>query len=269
MPESEHKTISAIAARFSQAAGSYHRLAAVQRKVAKNLIEIMPGSPVPAHILEIGCGTGVLTVMLAGKLPFAQIDAVDVSSAMTIKARDYLAGKHMINWITADACRLSEHKKYPLIVSSCALHWIAPFEKIIQKLGALLTPGGTLAFAVMARGTLAELNASRHRIAPHKLARVVLPTGKEIKHAVAKAGLRLRTEKTGTIRVTFLSPEKLLRQLHDQGLTGGNTPCAKSLLTRSEIGRLIADYRKKYSTGRGVYATYRVFYGVAQKKIRG
>jgi len=265
MPKAEYK--SSIAARFSAAAPTYHRHANIQRRTAKKLMILLAPSPAPARILEIGCGTGVLTEMLTDAFPSAKIDAVDIAPAMTIKARSYLVKSRMINWIVEDARRLPENKKYPLIISNCALHWIAPIELIIAKLGTLLEQGGRLAFAVMLRGTLAELHAVRQKIAPHKPSRVLMPVRDEIKKALAAAGLLLKTEKTETVRLEYPSAEKMLKQLHAQGLTGGNIPQCKNLLTRSEISRLIADYAKNYKRKNGVCATYRVLYCVAVKKI--
>jgi malonyl-CoA O-methyltransferase len=226
----------------------------------------LPALPAPSRILEIGCGTGVLTERLADAFPSAKIDAVDISSAMTVEARSCLAGKKRINWIIEDARRLSEKTKYPLIVSNCALHWITPIEMIIAKLASLLGQGGRLAFAVMLRGTLAELNAARRRIAPARPPRVILPTRADLRRAINKAGLTIQVENSETIRQEYSSMEKMLRQLHNQGLTGGNIPGGKTLLTRSEIFRLIADYSRNYKGKSGVYASYRVFYCVAVKK---
>jgi hypothetical protein len=73
--------------------------------------------------------------------------------------------------------------------------------------------------------------------------------------------------KNARMRETFSSPEQLLKLLHDQGLTGGNAPDRNHALTRSELLRLAEDYRRRYRAGRGIYATYRVFYGIAQKKF--
>ena len=130
----------------------------------------------------------------------------------------------------------------------------------------MLAPDGTLAFAVMTRGTFTELNASRNRIAPHKPSRVIMPTKNEIKKAVTAANLGILRQETAIIRQEFHSVGKMFKQFHDQGLTGGNIPCGNAFLTRSELSRLTADYEKKYRTGHGVYATFRVFYCVIQKK---
>lgn len=268
MPNHEHKTSSPLAARFSAAAETYHRHAGIQRRVAVKLMDMAPRRPVPSRILEIGCGTGVLTEMLTDVFPSARVDAVDISPAMTVKARGYLAKNRRINWIIEDACRLPESTKYPLIMSNCALHWITPIELVIAKLGAMLAQNGKLIFAIMLRGTLGELNSARQRIAPHRPPRIILPRKDNVRRAVTKAGLKINFEKSETIRNVYASPEQMLRQLHDQGLTGGNIPNQKLLLTRSEISRLIADYSDNYKSKNGVYASYRVFYCVAGKEMQ-
>ena len=260
---------SSITARFSAAASKYHRLADIQRRVAVKLMALIPRRPAPSLILEIGCGTGLLTEMLSRAFPKANIDAVDISPAMIKRARDNLAGNKRVNLIVTDAEKLAETKKYPLIASNCTLHWMDPIQAIIQKLGAMLAPDGALAFAVMIRGTLSELNSSRKRSAPHKPSRVTLPAATDLRKAINKAGLTICVKKSETIRQEFSSAEKMLKQLHDQGLTGGNNRHGGNLLTRSEISSLIADYSKNYKGKKeenSVYATYRVFYCVAIRR---
>ena len=302
MPKPEHschnigisafggKTNSSVAERFSAAAETYHRLANIQRHVAAKLMDLLasaepsasrlgearaarrrlakPGMPrrlAPSLILVVGCGTGLLTEMLLRTFPKASIEAVDISPAMTKKAYENLAGNKLVNLIVADAGKLTETKKYPLIVSNCVLHWIEPIQTIIQKLSALLEPDGTLAFAVMLRGTLVELNSARERIAPHKPPRVTLPDETDVRRAMNKANLKICGKKSETMRHEYFSAEKMLKQLHDQGLTGGNNLHGRNLLTRSELSHLIADYSKNYKSKHGVYASYHVFYCVAAK----
>lgn len=258
---------SSIATRFSAAAQTYHKLAAVQSRAAHRLMELTGHGQMPPRILEIGCGTGVLTALLSGAYPSAPIDAVDISAAMTAEARKNLADRKMINWITTDAREFSSALKYPLIASSCALHWIAPLEPVLLKLCALLEPGGRLAIAIMTRGTLAELHACRKRIAPHKPSPVILPAETDVRGAIAKAGLEIIADKQETIRHTYRSAKEMLRQLHDQGLTGANYPSANNRLTCPEILSLIEEYDANYRHNGGVYSSYRVFYCLATKEM--
>ncbi len=268
MPKPEQKTHSVVAARFSAAAATYHSLANIQSRVAKKLMTLIAPRPAPARILEIGCGTGLFTEMLARAFPAADIAAVDISPAMTAKARAYLGENKKINWIAEDASELEERGKYPLIASNCSLHWIAPVELIVGKLAGMLAKDGKMAFALMLHGTFSELNSARRRITPLKPSRVTLPTGMDVRKAIKKAGLTIRADDSETIRQEYSSASAMLRQLHDQGLTGGNNPNGGALLSRSELSMLIADYSRHYKCRKGVYATYRVFYCVAARNER-
>lgn len=269
MHRKDNSIKSPIAARFSSAASTYHQLAWIQRRVAERLMELLIPDGMPARILEIGCGTGVLTEILSRAFPASKIDAVDISAAMTVRARTNLAGNKMINWIVADARQLPESIKYPLIASNCAIHWIAPLDLLISKLSALLEHNGRLALALMVRGTLTELNATRNRIAPHKSPRLELPDEQHVRLAIDKAHFKLCAEKSETIRQEYPSAPEMLRQLHDLGLTGGNSMPGNDLLTRSELSRLISDYAGHYKSQDGVYASYRVLYCLAMKTADG
>lgn len=257
---------SSIAARFSAAARTYHELAAVQTQAARRLMELMRNGQAPARILEIGCGTGVLTALLARNFPSAHIDAVDISPAMIFEARRNLANHNMIKWIIADVRDFSPSAQYALITSSCALHWITPLNAVLEKLGSMLSPGGRLAIALMTRGTLAELQACRDRIAPHKPPRAILPVEADVRNALTKTGLKIASDKSETIRHNFSSAKEMIRQLHAQGSTGGNHPSNVNLLTRAELFHLIDDYNLNYKSIDGVFASYCLYCCLAQKK---
>ena len=74
-----------IAARFSQKASSYDQFAAVQKFASDHLdnqIANNINSAVPSRILEIGCGTGLLSRYLASRFPKSKIDFIDPAAAM-------------------------------------------------------------------------------------------------------------------------------------------------------------------------------------------
>ena len=260
---------SSIVARFSSASSTYHRLAVVQRRVASELIGMLRRGATPARILEIGCGTGILTAMLADAFPRARIDALEASTAMLEQARRNLAGNGMIRWIASDIRRADCGAQYDLIASNCVLHWIRPLAGVFGTAAGLLKPGGRFAFSVMLRGTFSELNACRRRAAPGKRSRVVLPSAAEVKRAASGAGLRLISEATDNIGREFQSAEALLDCLHGLGVTGANVSAARAVLTRGELARLARDYNMRFpaASGRGVYASYRCMRALAVKQM--
>lgn len=255
--KNEHKT---IAARFSAAAATYHASATIQRSVAERLSAMLAGDEAPARILEIGCGTGLLTAHLCRLFPHARIDALDVSGGMVAQCRARLAHKLRLHCHVSEADTFHASVPYPLIVSSSALHWMYPIEGVVRTLAGMLSADGRLVIALMVRSTLAELSAARRRAAPHKPPARRLPTTRTVRAALVHAGLRIETEEEESRRQAYASAGDLLRQLHDQGLTGGPLARSGQLLNRADLHRLVLDYETHYRAGDGVYASYQVAY---------
>ena len=255
----------AIAARFSAAAATYHAAATIQRSVAERLGAMLVGDEAADRILEIGCGTGLLTARLCRLFPHARIDALDMAGGMVTQCRARLAGASGLHCHMADLNTFRAEAPYPLIVSSSALHWIYPMAGVMETLAGLLTGQGRLVFALMVRGTLAELSAARRRAAPHKLPARQLPTTRTVHAALAQAGLRIEEEREESRRQASASAGDLLRQLHDQGLTGGPLARSGQLLNRADLCRLALDYEAHYRHENGVYASYQVAYFQARK----
>ncbi len=253
----EHKT---IAARFSAAASTYHASATIQRAVAERLSAMLAEDEAADRILEIGCGTGLLTARLCRLFPRARIDALDMAGGMVTQCRARLAGTAGLFCHVADLNKFRAEALYPLIVSSSSLHWMNPMGDVMETLAGLLTGQGRLVFALMVRGTLAELQAARQRVVPHKPPARQLPTMLSMRAALAHAGLCIEEELVESRRQAYNSAGDLLRQLHYQGLTGGPLARSERLLNRAELRRLALDYDHRYRAGDGVYASYQVAY---------
>lgn len=255
----------AVAARFSAAAGTYHQAAAVQRTVAESLERWLPELPPAAAILEIGCGTGVLTAILRRRYPGAWIDLVDISARMMAQVRTRLGFDHRVRCRVADVRQLPAKPRYPLIVSSSSLHWIQPLEEGLNKVAALLEPGGQAVFSLMTHGTLGELRQCRLRVAPDKPPAGSLPTLRQVRQGLRQAGLKVVEQRKEIQRIKYSSAAAFLRQIHDQGLTGGNVSSANLPLNRRELKKIIMDYQAAYPAGAGVLASYHVAYFLARK----
>ncbi|MBU1694566.1 MAG: methyltransferase domain-containing protein [Verrucomicrobia bacterium] len=249
-----------VRARFSAAADTYATRAAVQSAVADRLIDMLPAPGTVRRLLEVGCGTGVLTRRLAGRYPGAVLEAIDHSGRMVETARRETGMSGDIAWHAADILSFESNTPYDLIASNCALHWIQPLEAGARKLCALLAEGGTLAFSIMLDGTLGELRESRLRVAPLKPPLGRLPALSEVIRAVEAAGGRIASHREETLQAHHESAAAFLRHIHAMGLTGGLVSRSQWPLNRGEVERLMADYDRHHRGGDGVVATYRVGY---------
>ena len=249
---------STIRRRFSARAHAYDGLADLQRAAARALLERLPADPPPARVLDVGCGTGLLTGMVAERWPTAGLDALDIAPGMIREASRKFPGPRQPRWITADVLAYRASGAYDLVVSNCALHWLHPFAPALAHIAGLVAPGGRLAFAIMLDGTLAELRAARQRAAPGKPPLGVFPSFDAVCDALAAAGLSVTVAGASDLVDHAESADALLRALSRQGLTGGLLSRAESPLTRGELAALGRGYDAEYRTPRGVPATYRL-----------
>jgi tRNA (cmo5U34)-methyltransferase len=141
-------------------AGSYDSL--IRRSVPRydemmdRLVDYLPDGP--PRVLELGCGTGNLTLRLAARLPRASLTLVDASSEMVTVTRSRL------DEVTADGSRRNEFIvekfeelslpdcSFDLVVSSISLHHVEDKRTLYEKIHSLLRPGGRFCFADQIRG---------------------------------------------------------------------------------------------------------------------
>ena len=258
--------LKSIHRRFSASAGTYEAHAVVQRAVAEKLLRLIPADVVVPRLLEAGCGTGVFTEYLADRFPHSHIDAMDLSERMIRNAKAKLAENPRIYWHVGNIARFEAGSSYPLIASSCSLHWLDHVRDGFLQLSSLMDSGGFLYAALMTRGTLAELHEARLQVAPNKPPLRALPTESDVREGIGFARLQLAWIKEETIRAIHPSATAFLRSIHDQGLTGGDFSRAAVPLNRSEIERLVTHYDTNYSTTTGeVYASYKILFVTAMK----
>lgn len=150
-----------VAAAFTRQAEAYDSVAAIQREVARHLARrIAARLPAPpARILEIGCGTGLLSAELAAAFPKAELLLTDISPTMLERARARLGDR--AEYLVLDG----EHPEgleggFDLIASSLALQWFANLPGALARLSRLLAPGGLLCFATLGAGSFAEWRAA-------------------------------------------------------------------------------------------------------------
>ena len=254
-----------IRARFSAAAGTYDDHAQVQAEAARRVIDLLRLLPDPARVLEVGCGTGQLTRLLLERFPRARIDAIDLAPGMIAEAQRNIAASGRIRWIVEDARTFTSSVPYPVIVASCSLHWLDPLAESIRHLSGLLSAGGRMAAAVMLDGTLSELHALRRLVAPGKIPPGRMPSPESLRRCIEAAGLGVERLDVEEVAAVCPSPERLVEQLRQQGLTGGPISRASHPLNRGEIRRLLEEYRAAYGVPGGVRVTYRIGHVLAGK----
>ncbi len=145
-----------IGAAFGAAAERYDEGAAVQREVARHLAQMAARERIgsDAHILEIGCGTGLLTKEIRARWPGAHLVATDLAPEMVAAtARTGLAAQLFAMDGEAPAF---DRPCFDLILSSLAFQWFDDLPGALTRLHGLLRPGGSLYFATMGAESFAN-----------------------------------------------------------------------------------------------------------------
>ncbi|MBN2351564.1 MAG: methyltransferase domain-containing protein [Spirochaetales bacterium] len=125
---------------------SYLAFGAERTRPAADLV-MRIGLETPGRILDLGCGPGNSTRLLADRWPESRITALDHSAAMIERARaDWPGGERpRVEWIRADAAGYETAERFDLVFSNAVIQWIPDHERLLDRFLALLNPGGALA----------------------------------------------------------------------------------------------------------------------------
>lgn len=106
--------------------------------------------PEQASVLELACGTGIVTRRLLDRLkPDAKLVATDLNQAMLDYARTKFAPEDPVQWRQADAIELPfEDQSFDAVVCQFGLMFFPDKHKALREVFRVLRPGGTLLFNV-------------------------------------------------------------------------------------------------------------------------
>lgn len=107
-------------------------------------IELLARVPLtePARVIDLGCGPGNSTELLAQRFPRARVIGADSSPAMIAAARERLPD---VRFELSDIASWAPEEPVDLAFANASLQWITGHERLLPRLFAALAPGGVLA----------------------------------------------------------------------------------------------------------------------------
>lgn len=105
------------------------------------LIRSQPGM----RAVDLGCGTGELTVMLARTLQASAV-GLDASAAMLERAR--ARASEAVRFEAGDIARWQEAGDFDLVFSNAALQWVPDNEALLARILGAMRPGAQIAIQV-------------------------------------------------------------------------------------------------------------------------
>lgn len=138
----------------------YLRYADERLRPALDLLARIPAAT-PKTVVDLGCGAGNVTAILAARWPKAKITGLDGSAEMLEKARE---AAPKINFVQADFGTWAAPAPVDVLYSNAALHWLGNHETLFPRLLAQVAPGGSFAVQMPAMHD-APLRALQHDVA--------------------------------------------------------------------------------------------------------
>jgi tRNA (cmo5U34)-methyltransferase len=119
-------------------------------EMTERLVDYLP--PRAASVLELGCGTGNLTLKLAARYPDARLTLVDAAPEMLSVAKARLGSRPAV-FVSARFESLDfPPESFDLVTSSISLHHVRDKEPLYRALRRFVRPGGTFRFSDQLRG---------------------------------------------------------------------------------------------------------------------
>ena len=112
-------------------------------------------------ILDIGCGDGKITAMLASFLPHGNVVGIDSSEDMIALARKSFPHCHNsnLNFLKMDARELTFREQFDVAFSNASLHWIIDHQTVLAGVNKSLDNHGQLLFQMAGKGNAQDVIA--------------------------------------------------------------------------------------------------------------
>jgi malonyl-CoA O-methyltransferase len=261
-PRPHLRAKAAVAASFSRAAATYDSAAALQRAVADNLLADF-AAPAGGTVLDLGCGTGAATALLAGHHAPAErpcVVALDLAEGMLRFARTRTPAADSTHWLCGDAENLPlADGSIDAAFSSLAVQWCENLGAVFAELQRVLRPGASAWLSTLGPATLHELRDAWAAVDDRVHVNQFVDREK-IVEAVQRAGLALTACNESILVMRYAELRELTRELKALGAHNVNHGRPGGLLTRRQLQQFSTAYEAQRTADGSLPATYQVYY---------
>lgn len=255
----------ALARQFSGAAHRYDVWATAQAEIAAGLIPQIPAEFAPSLMVDLGCGTGLLSARLLQRYPAASLVGIDLASGMVEHCRRHFASSPQARFVTGDVeDRGMLVPQARLIVSSCVAQWFTDLPATIEMWAQSLASGGVMAFACLLQGSFCELESAYYDALQCSFRGLRLPTPETIPLLFRASGLNPIVCTEDCVTAHYASSRAALRSFQQIGAVFQGQPDHKSL-GPAAVRRLIACYDRHLDAHGLAPVTHRVQYVIAER----
>ena len=102
------------------------------------------------RVLDLGCGDGANTVMIADLLPDGKVVGIDASRGMIEAAKPKV--KDNLRFVLMDINEISFVEEFDIIYSNATLHWVKDHVRLLRNVRTALRNGGLVRFNFAGHG---------------------------------------------------------------------------------------------------------------------
>lgn len=144
-----------VAARFSDAAHRYERVAQIQKQAAAEFDQWLAslGLRAPESIAEIGCGTGFFSRLLRQRYPWAALCLTDLAPEMITVCQSKFAPSDLLRFEVQDGRSARFDPQPDWLLSTMCFQWFQPLQPVLAH---HLAHSRVLAFSILLDGSFIE-----------------------------------------------------------------------------------------------------------------
>jgi len=230
----------------------------------------------PASVVDLGCGPGTMTALLAERWPLARVVGIDSSPAMLAAAAP-LEMPGRLEFRLADLRDWRPERPVDVLVSNATLQWVPQHLDLLPALVGALARGGHLAVQVPgnvdtpSHTSLRELRmSSRWRAAVGADAERELSVAEPTEYVERLAGLGCSVDAWETTYLHILHGEDAVLEW----MSGSALRPVLDVLEGAELDSFLSEYaaRLREAFPRGAYGTvlpFRRIFVVARRTDQG
>lgn len=250
---------------FERSAGHSEDAAFLLRIIGERLLQRLDLLHLqPKRILDVGCGSGILSAQLLRKYRSAQVVAVERAPAMLRRAAKRAPWLRTLHTVCAELPALPfAAAQFDLIISNLALPWSLDLAGSFATWQRLLKPGGALLFSTFGAHTLSELRASWSGIDDAHTHVNAFFAMQDIGDALWRSGLAGVVVDVERVTLTYPDVQRLsadLAQLGARNMTHGRR---RSLTGKGRWAALLAHYEQYRRSDGQLPVSCEVVYGHA------
>ncbi|WP_155372862.1 class I SAM-dependent methyltransferase [Catellatospora vulcania] len=130
----------------------YAHISGLQRAMATAALESVAVLGTE-RVLDVGCGDGYVTRLLAARVPAGSVLGVDPSPRMIEAAHAADDQLTNVSFEVGDVTTMAYGPDFDLVVSFNALHWVADQQTAYRHIAAALNPGGRVLVQFVCHGS--------------------------------------------------------------------------------------------------------------------